>query len=401
MKKVFRIVVALLIIASMIPATLVVAQDERPPLGFWEECATPDALPETVDVGAIFTLTGAIATIGLSQQQGLELAAQHINESGYLGEGVTLNLIIEDSGDDAEGAISAMTKLVEDDEVVAVIGPTRSPQAFAADPIAAEAGIPVMGVSNTANGITTMNDDPELDQFIFRDSLPEAAVIPGAIRQAVEILGIEDAVIIFANDDEFAASGAEIFEQSLIDNGVEVLDVETYTTGDVDFNAQITNLLAGDPDLFVVSGLPSEGGLIINQARQQGYEGPFHGGNGFNTPQIIEQGGEAAEGALVGAAWHISNESEINNFFIDSYTEAFEISPDQFSAQAYTGGWLMATAIRCANSTDGQAIRDALAAIENFDSPLGLFSFDEDRNPVHDPVVQVIRDGTFQVLSGE
>jgi branched-chain amino acid transport system substrate-binding protein len=103
----------------------------------------------------------------------------------------------------------------------------------------------------------------------------------------------------------------------------------------------------------------------------------------------------------VGAAWNIASQSPLSESFVANFEEAYEFSPDQFATQAYTGAWLMATAIRCADATDGEAVRDALGAIEAFDSPLGSFSFDEDRNPVHDPVVQIISDGAFAVLGAD
>ena len=140
---------------------------------------------------------------------------------------------------------------------------------------------------------------------------------------------------------------------------------------------------------------------ILLQARQLGYTGPFIGGNGFNTPAIAQQAGAAAEGMIVGAAWHITNPSPINTFFVDTYTAAYGANPDQFSAQAYTGAWLIATALRCANSADHAAVRDALAGISGFDSPLGSYSFDENRNPVHNPVVQIVCNGTFALLTAE
>ena len=98
------------------------------------ECAMPESLPETVTIGAIFGLSGPISVYGGPQQNAVELAVSEMNESGYFGEGTTLEVIFEDSGGEAEGAINAMTKLVEEDEVTAVIGPTLSTEAFAADP---------------------------------------------------------------------------------------------------------------------------------------------------------------------------------------------------------------------------------------------------------------------------
>jgi branched-chain amino acid transport system substrate-binding protein len=288
-----------------------------------------------------------------------------------------------------------MTKLVEEDGVVAVLGPTLSSEAFAADPIAQEAGIPVLGVSNTATGITDMGD------FVFRDSLPESAVIPGNLAKAVEILGIKKVGVLYSDNDDFTVSGYNVFVQTLDELGVEVVREETFQTGDTDFNAQLTSVLAEEPDALVLSILAAEAVPMIQQARALGFTGPILGGNGVNSPAVVEQAGDDANGMVVGAAWHITNPSDINTHFVEMYSAAYDANPDQFTAQAYTGAWLMATAIRCGDSAVSADIRDGLAGITDFDSPLGSFSFDETRNPVHDPVAQIVVDGKFELLSEE
>lgn len=387
---------SLLLVLMIAPLGGVLAQDEmqQPPLGFWDECAAPDALPETVTIGAVFGISGPIGVYGGPQQNSVQLAVDEINASGYLGESM-LEVIFEDSTGSAEGAINAMTKLVEEDEVTAVLGPTLSTEAFAADPIANENGVPVMGVSNTASGITDMGE------FVFRNSLPESSVIPGTIGQATELLGLARVGVLYGDDDDFTLSGYEVFIEALEANEVEILGEETFARDDVDFSAQLTNLIGDEPDALVVSALAAEAGLIITQARELGFEGPIIGGNGLNSPAIIEQAGEAAEGVIVGAAWNVSASDEISVAFTTAYEETYSASPDQFSAQAYTGAWLMATAVRCANSADSADVRDALAAIEGFNSPLGVFAFGEDRNPIHDPVLQIVQDGAFIVFTGD
>lgn len=376
-------------------AGVVIAQDDdMVMMGDYESCATPENLPETVTIGAIFGLSGDISVYGGVQQQGVDLAVQQINEAGYLGEGVTLAVQYEDAVS-ADDAINAMTRLIEEAGVPAVLGPTLSTHAFAADPIAQENSVPVMGVSNTASGITDMGD------FVFRDSLPESSVIPGTIAQSAEILGYTSVGVLYGDDDDFTLSGYEVFIDALDANGIEILGEETFARGDVDFNAQLSNLLASEPEVLVVSALAAEGVQIILQARDLGYDGPIIGGNGLNSPAIIENAGEAAEGVIVGAAWNSVSDNPLSVQFVADFEAAYEASPDQFATQAYTGAWLMATAIRCADSVDPVAIRDALAATEGFASPLGDFSFAEDRNPIHDPVVQVVEMGAFGVLGAE
>lgn len=394
----------ILLLCMLLIALPVVAQDEEEEegdedmmvmMGDWETCPTPENLPEEVTIGAVFSQSGNVSVYGIPQTQAVEIAVAEVNESGYLGEGVTLNVVFADSAGDQEQAIAAMTQLVEEEGVVAVLGPTLSTEAFAADPIANDAGVPVMGVSNTATGITDMGE------FVFRDSLPESSVIPGTVAGAVEILGLERVGVLYGNDDDFTLSGYDVFIEALEENEIEILGEETFARGDVDFSAQLTNLLSDEPDALIVSALAAEAVQIIIQARDLGYEGPIIGGNGLNSPAIITQAGEDAEGVIVGAAWNAASDNELSLAFMANFEEYTENRPDQFATQAYTGAWLMATAIRCADSDDSADIRDALAEIEDFPSPLGYFSFDEDRNPVHDPVVQVVVDGAFGILGAE
>ena len=169
---------------GLLPGIVLAQGGEGEPvqIGDWES-PDPTNLPDEVTVGVIFDLSGGAAVYGEVQQQAAQLAVEEINASGYLGSS-RLVALFEDGGSAGESSINAMTKLVEQDGVVAVMGPTLSSEAFSADPIAQEAGVPVLGVSNTAIGITDMGE------FVFRDSLPESSVIPGTIAVAKEALGL-------------------------------------------------------------------------------------------------------------------------------------------------------------------------------------------------------------------
>jgi branched-chain amino acid transport system substrate-binding protein len=395
----YKFLLGLLLVSLIILPLGVSAQDDDLLIGqdIIEACAAPANLSGTVRIGAIFGLSGATSVYGLPQQQAVQLAVEQINAAGYLGDGVTLEVQFEDTASDAQQAINAMTKLVEEDQVVAVIGPTLSSEAVAAVPVAQEAGTPVLGVSNTASGLREL-----LGEFYHRASLPEAAVIPGTIAQATELLGLENVGVLYGNDDDFTLSGYDVFLEALAANNVNVLSEETFAKGDVDFSAQLTNLIGQEPDALVVSALAAEAVQIINQARQQGYTGPIIGGNGFNSPAVLQQAAENAEGLIVGGAWNYDNPepSESSVQFVEAYEAAYDDArPDQFAAQAYTGAWLIATAIRCADSVEPAAVNEALGAISEMETPLGAFSFDENGEPLHDPIAQIVVEGRFVPLA--
>lgn len=349
-----------------------------------------------VKVGAAHALSGPIALYGTPIKQGIELAVKEINEQHYLGDNMMLEVVYEDTAGDKEQAISVFEKLVNQDHVVAILGPTLSNSAFAADPVAQEAGIPVIGSSNTATGITDMGE------YVFRTSLPESAVIPNTIAVMVAKNGLERVAVMYGNDDQFTQSGYEVFATALADSGIEILSTDTFAKGDTDFSAQLTKIKNLEPQAIVASALAEEAANIMLQARQLGIADSiyFIGGNGFNSPKLAEIAGASAEGAVSGAAWFISNPTPENEAFVAAYQEAYGADPDQFAAQAYTAAWVLAKAIKDAGSAEPAAIRDALANIKDFPTPLGNFSFDANRDPVHTPVVLVVKDGKF-ALFGE
>lgn len=376
--------------AEASPTAEAVAEEEPTAEPIDEGPAMP-ALSGPIKIGCAHALSGAAAIYGETIRNGIMLAVQEINDQGYLGE-ATLEVICEDTAGDRAQAINVFQKLINQDQVVAILGPTLSSEAFTADPVAQEAGIPVLASSNTAAGITEMGD------FIFRNSLPEGDVIPNTIAVTQKALGYTKVAVIYGNDDAFTQSGYDVFAATLEEAGIEVLTTEVFAKGDTDFQAQLTKIASLEPEALIVSALAEEAANIMIQARQLGITAPIIGGNGFNSPQLAQIAGEAAEGAISGAAWNIANPSAENQAFVLEYRAAYGSDPDQFAAQAYTATWLLARAIWDAGSTEPAAIRDALAALSNVPGPLGNFSFDENRNPVHEPVVLIVKDGTFALF---
>ena len=346
-----------------------------------------------ITIGALIGLSGDAAAYGVSQKKGIELAVKEVNDSNYIGGNRELRLVVVDGGSSGDSAAVAISQMINDHGVAAIIGPTLSSQAFKADPIAQKNGIPVVAVSNTVPGITEMGD------YIFRCSLPESTVIGGTIKAAASQLRIVKAAYLWGRDDDYTRAGYQAFRDAVEKNGLGVVADETFARGDTDFKAQLERITASGPDAILVSALAREASPIIRQARALGYSGLIIGGNGFNSPDLITQAGSAAEGVMAGTAWNIGNTNPRNLSFISAFQKAYGVKPDQFAAQAYMGTWLIAYAVRTGGSGDPAAIRNALADIANFTTPLGSFSFDGSREPVHPSIVQVIRNGRFTVFN--
>ena len=342
------------------------------------------------NIGLVFSLSGAAAVYGQAQQKGAQLAAEEINTKNTV-SGVKVNLTFEDDAGDRNQGINAFNKLISQN-VTAIIGPTLSNVALATDPVAQEKKVPVMGVSNTGSGITEIGD------YVFRDSLAEADVIPETIKKVVSVVKPKRAALLYANDDAFSKAGGDVMRDALRANGVEIATEQAFSTNDKEFRAQLTAVRGANVDLLAVSALQAPAINIVTQARELGLRQPIVGGNGFNTPAIIQNAGDAAEGVYVGAAWNSASTNPKSVEFIKNYKAKFNQDPDQFAAQAYTGIYIMAEAIKNAQGTERAALRDALAKIRDLDTVLGKFSFNEKRDAVHPAVVQQIKGGKFTVI---
>jgi branched-chain amino acid transport system substrate-binding protein len=348
-------------------------------------------LPSEIKIGVVETLTGDNAAYGLSIRSALQLAAEEINGRQFLGASRIRLIVMDDKADKQEG-ISAFNKLINEEKVSAIIGPTLSSTAFAADPVAQTTGVPVLGTSNTATGITAMGN------FIFRDSLLQSGVIPGTLAAVAGKFHPRRAALLFESTNEYSKSESEVFKTALQKLGIQLVATESYSKGDSDFRTQLSKLNARKPDLFVLSSLVGEAIPILQQAREIGITAPIVGGNGFNSPNVVANAKEAAEGLIVGAAWFIDSTAPKSRAFVASYRKKYGSDPDQFAAQAYDGLYIMATAIKNAGTADRAAIRDALAKVHALDCALGSFSFDENRDPVHPSVTLTVRSGRFALL---
>ncbi|MEO5951904.1 MAG: ABC transporter substrate-binding protein [Chloroflexia bacterium] len=363
----------------------------------------PTATPTTdnrveAKIGFAFVTSGDNATYGVAQKAAAELAIVEINA---LDDGPRLEAIFEDTASDPDQALAVFKKLIGIDNVDAIIGPTLSNEAKTADPEAQTAGVPVLAVSNTATGITDIGD------YIFRDSLAEAQVIPETIKQAKDELHISKVVLMYASDDAFSKSGADVFRAELQKQNIEILGEQTFSTSDTDFKTQLAAAKAMTPDAIVVSALINPAKLITRQARNDaGISAKTYiiGGNGFNSPSLITSAGTASEGIVVGSAWNLASSDQLSQQFVTNYKKAAGKDPDQFAAQSYAGVYIMYDAIKRANIKDKSlkdartAIRDALKSTSNHPTVLGNFSFTDKRDADHPPVVQVVRNGKFELL---
>ena len=330
------------------------------------------ARADEIKIGVAEALSGGAAQYGLSIRNGFQLAIEEINSAGGVG-GNKIALVIEDEQGKKEEAINSFKKLIFQDKVLMVFGPTLSNSAQAADPIAQAAKIVVFGTSNTADGITSIGD------YVFRNSVTEADVLPVTIKTAVKHNKIKSVAVLYGNDDVFTKSGYDNFKKALEDLKIPVTTTETFAKGDVDFKAQLTKIKASNPDAIVLSALLAEGAPIMVQARQLGITIPVIGGNGMNSVKIFDLAKGASDGLWIGSPWSIENRTKENNSFIVAFTQKFKSTPDQFAAQAYDAMHIAVAALAKIKLTgdlnkDRMALHDALPSVK-WTGATGPFTF--------------------------
>ena len=323
-------------------------------------------------IGVAEALSGGAAQYGSAIRNGFQLAADELNAAGGI-NGDKIVLVVEDEQGKKEEAINVFKKLIFQDKVLMVFGPTLSNSAQAADPVAQAAKTVAFGTSNTADGITSIGD------YVFRNSVTEADVLPATIKTAVAKAGVKKVAVFYGNDDVFTKSGYDNFKKALEDLKIPVTTTETFAKGDVDFKAQLTKIKATNPDAIVLSALLAEGAPIMVQARQIGLNVPIIGGNGMNSTKIFELAKDKSDGLYVGSPWSASNDTPENAKFIKAYTAKYSAAPDQFAAQAYDALYIAAQAIKSVKITgqlpaDRTAVRDALPKVK-WTGATGAFEF--------------------------
>jgi branched-chain amino acid transport system substrate-binding protein len=357
-----------------------------------------------IKLGAAEALTGPAAKYGVAIKNGFTLAADEINAKGGV-KGNKIALVIEDEQGKKEEAINVFKKLIFQDKVLLVFGPTLSNSAFAADPIANAAKVVAFGTSNTAEGITNMGP------FTFRNSVMEADVLPVTTKAAVKHFNLKKVAVIYGNDDAFTKNGYDVFKATLEAQKIPVTDTETYAKGDVDFKAQLTKIKATSPDAIVCSCLAEEAANIILQTRSLGMKQPFIGGNGLNSPKLFDIAKDAGDNTVMGSPWSAENTAPANKAFIAAYKAKFNADPDQFAAQAYDAIHIVAEALKNVSISgnlekDRLAIRDALPKV-SFDGATGNFAFrrapakdgkEGGYDAQQDATVNIAKGGKFVVL---
>lgn len=339
-------------------------------------------------IGFTAALTGGAAAYGKSEEEGVRLAVEEINKKGDF----PIDLLVEDTKAVPADSMNATKKLIQE-KVSMIIGPMTSNEAKAAGPIIQNAKVPSLEISVTAENITDIGD------CIFRNSVPESKNIPQTVKKTHKLLCYKTAAILYAHDNEQHVTAQKYFQKTMEEEGVQVIDVETFGSKDSEYSAQLTNIQHKAPDVIVVCSYYQEGSRILKKMREMGMDQPVLGDNGFVSPELGKMAGAAADNVYVSSMWSADRKDEKVQKFVENYTKAYGRAPDQFAASAYDGVYMAMDAMqRAGTTTDHKKIRDALAQMKDFKGVCGTFSFDEKRDPVVDLILMKMQDGKFGVV---
>jgi branched-chain amino acid transport system substrate-binding protein len=326
-------------------------------------------------IGEYGSLTGAEATFGQSTHNGIMLAIDEINGAGGV-NGRKVRVITEDDQSKAEEAASAVQKLISQNDVVAVLGEVASSNSLAAAPICQSNQRPMITPSSTNEKVTEVGD------YIFRMCFIDPYQGEAMANYLYKTLKLSKAAVLVDVKSDYSTGLAANFERTFVANGGRIVGKQSYAKGDSDFRAQLTTLKGTNPDVLFVPGYYNDIGQIAIQARDLGMKQPLAGGDGWESPKLIEIGGKALEGSFYSNHYHVDDPSPAVREFVQKYQARFGAQPDSLAALGYDSARVLADAIKRAGTTDGAKLRDAIAQTKNFSGVTGIITLGPDRNPI-------------------
>jgi len=341
-----------------------------------------------ITVGHVASMTGDTATFGRSADQGIRMAVEEINAGGGV-LGQQLQVVTEDDRSVTEEARTAAQKLIQRDEVKALLGEVASSRSLAAAPEAQRAHVPMISPGSTNPKVTEVGD------YIFRACFIDP--FQGAVmaRFAKDELHAKRLAILFDFKQDYSVGLADFFRDTVKKNGGEIVADERYTSGDIEFRAQLTTIRAANPDAIFVPGYYTELGLIAKQARELGITVPLLGGDGWDSEKTLEIGGDAVNGYFFSTHYAADSDNPRVQEFVKGFTAKYGATPDAMAALGYDTAGILADSLKRAGSTDAQKLRDAIAQTKNYEGVTGKITIDPKRNARKDAVVLKIDGGKF------
>jgi branched-chain amino acid transport system substrate-binding protein len=363
--------------------------------------ACQPAAPDTIKIGINAPLTGDIPKVGEGTKYAAEMWLEDINAAGGLdvgGKKYQVELIIEDNESKAESAVAAATKLITQDEILAMVGPQASKQAVPAGEIANNNSVPMISPWST-NPNTTLNRP-----WVFRTPFLDPFQGPVVANFVNDEFGFTKAGVLYDIASDYPKGLAEFFKSAWegIHGAGSVVAYESFTTKDTDFSAQLTKIKNSGAEFIFTPQYYNEVALIVQQARELGFEGPIVGSDSWGSAELMNLCGDPCKGLFFSTHYAAEGATGATKEFIDRYNAKYGYVPDDVGALTWDTMLILQKAIQdCGTitgdlATDRACVRDALAQIKDFDGITGKMTFTEEGDPIKCAVIVRISDqGTF------
>ncbi|MFW5499666.1 MULTISPECIES: ABC transporter substrate-binding protein [unclassified Maridesulfovibrio] len=356
---------------------------------------------EKIKIGFNIPLTGDIPKVGEASKNAAEMLLADINGQGGLevgGKKIPLEFFYEDNESKAESAVNVALKLIEQDGVVAIIGPNSSKQAVPAGGTCNDNRTPMVSPWST-NPDTTKNRP-----WVFRAAFLDPFQGPVAVNFATKQFKAKTAAVLFDISNDYSKGLAEIFKEVFEKkNGDKaIVAFESHGTKDQDFSAQLTKIINSNPDFIFVPDNYNQVALIVKQARDLGYKGPFMGSDAWGSAELMKLCGDDCKGQFFSTHYAAAGAKGATKEFIDRYEAKYGETPDDVAALTWDATRLVLQAIQDSGSyssdlkTERKAIRDALSSIREFAGITGSMKFDSQGDPIKCAVVvRIDENGNF------
>ena len=348
---------------------------------------------DTIKIGALAPLTGDVSQYGVAVNNALKMAVEEINANGGV-LGKQIDYMVEDEKGDVTEAMNAYNKLVGQG-VVAIVGDVTSAPSKAVAQRANDDGMPIITASGTDAEIT------QTGKYAYRTCFIDPYQGKLMATYASKELGAKSVAVLYDSGDSYSTGIADAFEETARELGMTVTNKEGYAHGSTDFNAQLTKIKAGNPDVVMLPVYYQDVVLILRQAQQQGLGCQFLGADGWDgvVPQLD---GDSSLNDLLAKSYFCSQYSASSDdpklqSFLTTYKEKYNLDATMFAVLGYDTMYILADAIERAGSTDADAIIQALSETE-YAGLTGTTTFDEDRNPVRESVITTFENGNYKVL---
>lgn len=343
-------------------------------------CQKAQTSQNEIILGEFEAMTGAEAVYGRDTHRGVEMAIEEVNERGGIG-GKKVRLVLYDNQGKTEEAVTAVTRLITKDKVLALIGEVASTRSIAAGVVAQRYQIPMVSPSSTNPAVTEVGD------YIFRVCFIDPFQGKVMARYARETLKLKNVAILRDLKSDYSEGLAKVFKEEFKSaSGNVPLDI-SYSGGDLDFKSQLAAIKNTKADGLFLPGYYTDVGLIARQARELGFKGILLGGDGWDSDALTEIAGESIVGGYFSNHFSVDEKTSGISAFVSRYKAKHGVPPNSSSALGYDAAALVLDALKRADAQTPQALRKALAETKSFEGITGKLSFDKNRNVVKPAVV--------------